>query len=277
MEMAYYFKVFAHINSSNEDFALRLKNDIRKFFSSAYEGETGRLEGLREESETKDGFDEFVFEIDGTFSGNVASLINDEMVKINTLSDGSYGMLMSDSDAGVSYIESYGMAMFSEVSVENCMDYKWTTNDVLAVRGDVDLKTLSLALKCENDINEIIDTLDEKAEDKVDKIIPKPLLKALTEEFYWEGSGEGESFSSIGLNYEYSGHEFTTEDLLQIQKAFEKKSMSCWDVFLKHDRENGEANLMLSPENNAYVSFDSDVGYCDDIRVFRLVPEGQNG
>ncbi len=265
MSQGKYIKLISHIITNNDDAiktAETLLSELEGFICSVY-GENADESSWKSFSHSaENGFDKITAEFYEVVGGQPEKKINDILSVIDTLNNGSYGMMLADSDYGVLEYKCYGNAEFSEITEEKASGFIWSTDDYLCLEKSFDADELAEMLDC--DADEVCDEIED-SEETAEELIPE-IFSGIYQDFSVEQCETDEDDDMIKVRFMFGMHDHSTEQLIAMKNAFEDYDLSSWTLRLSESsEENGKyQNCMICPENNAVVSFVTSCGNISD-------------
>lgn len=271
MSQGIYIKLISHIQTDSERanaVSKTISAGLGSFIKSVY-GESANETSWQSFSHQTDvKFDKTEATFYDVVSGSVYEKVDELLSEINTLQNGSYGMLLVDSDYGVMEYKCYGDAAFSGIPADDAAGFVWSTDDTLCLEKCFTPGELAELLDCAEE-----DTCDAAAE-QPEKIVPE-----IIHEIYPDA--DDELFDSCEAEETEDGmivrclvavHDHETEQLLAWKEAFENGNFSGWSMHLSETEEDGGCynNVMICPDHNAVVSLKTSSGTVSSIQFKSL-------
>lgn len=272
MSQGVYMKILSHIVTDNEkafEKAKEIQNGLNHFIKSVYGENADDSAWLSYSHQTESNFEEITAVFSEVVGGAPRDEIDELLSEINTLKNGSYGLLLCDTDYGVMDCNCYGNAEFHKISVNETIGYLWSSDDFLCLEKMFSSENLAEFLDC--DTEEVCDELEDNYEEIAEKLLPQEIIDILPadkDESPFYSCETEEDDDAITVKFLLAGHDYTTEQLQEFQKVFSKNS-SNWTLYLSEaSLEQGTyENIMICPEHNAMVTFLTANEYFGDLQT----------
>ena len=260
MSQGVYMKILSHIVTDNEkalEKAKEIQNGLNHFIKSVYGENADESAWLSYSHQTESDFEEITAVFSEVVGGSPRTKIDELLSEINTLENGSYGLLLCDTDYGVMDCNCYGSAEFQKIAENETSGYLWSSDDSLCLEKVFAPENLAELLDC--DAEDVCDELEDNYEEIAEKLIPQEIVDILPadeDESPFYSCETEEDDDTITVKFLLPGHDYTTEQLQKFRKVFSGNS-SNWILHLSEASLKQEAyeNIMICPEHNAIVTF----------------------
>ncbi|MDD7516825.1 hypothetical protein [Ruminococcus flavefaciens] len=253
MSQGIFIKLIAHIITDNEkavEASSRLYAELDPFIKSVYGENADESSWKLFSRRAGSDYDEITAVFSDVVSGQPEKKVDNILSAINELNNGSYGMLLVDSDYGVMEYKCFGGAEFAEISTDEAAGYVWFTDDYLCLEKSFSAEYLSELLDCETD--DVCDEAEDNCEELAEKLLPQ-IVKTIDPNISFEFCEAEEESDNISLRFMLGSHDHSTEELLAWGEAFDDGSLDGWILRLSESTNNNGIieNAMISPDNNA--------------------------
>ena len=261
MSQGRYFKIVTHINTDSDyatGIAKKMRDSLDVFIKGVYGQDAGEHSWQSYSHTMQDGFDEIVVEFSEVVSGAAPEESVQELLEeIDSLKNGSYGLLLADSDYGVTDYKCYGKAEFADVSEAEVSGFVWSTDDYLCLEKAFAPDELAELLGCSAE--DACDEAEDRANEIAGKLLPDSVFQAYaSDEDLFSDAEVDEEDEYIKLKLMFDLHDHTTEQLLALKTAFSDGVLKGWTLRLSEAEESETyKNIMICPEYNAVIEFET--------------------
>ena len=275
-----YVSAKAHVVTDSKP-AVELANRVAEVFG----GSDWAVDEREFDSVEGEGYEEAEVKASGFDVDEMISSVEELLKEVATLSNGSYGLLVVESDFGVDLFDCYGGVEHAEAeSVDEGLF--WASEDFLDLSVSMRASEWQEVLDCS--LESIAEEIEARGDDLLSELLPDAFVQACEGdgdvffeysdiEPFSESGAYGES-DEIAVTFELDGHELTNETLMAMIEA-----LNCGPDelpvpgtktllrFLNADEENGVyENRMADTNSYALLVFESSWGEIGNVRV--LVP-----
>lgn len=277
MSQGRYMKIKASIRTDSEQAKSVLK-DIQ-------DGLDAFIKGMEWDDISVDEKPE-VTEIEAVFclvvSGSPTEKIDEILSSVNKLDNGSYAVLICDSDYGVNgEYYCYGAAEFIRVNEPDIQAYKWSTDDCLILKISMPADSWCELLSCEKD--DVCDYIEDNEVEILNQFFVSELVSTLVSDnvedddispFDFDEVNEYDEMLEAVFNFNY--HEISGETFLRIKDFFIKNTEKLNSLnanitlyFDSAENDNGiYKNEMICPDNYSVLTFKSGKNYFGEESVY---------
>ena len=259
MSQGEYIKLIAHIITDDEkavNTSACLSAELDSFIKSVYGENADESSWKLFSRRAGSDYDEITAVFSDVVSGQPEKKVDNILSAINELNNGSYSMLLVDSDYGVMEYKCFGGAEFAEISTDEAAGYVWSTDDYLCLEQSFSAEYLSELLDCETD--DVCDEAEDNCEELAEKLLPQ-IVKTIDPNISFEFCEAEEDSDNISLRFMLGSHDHSTDELLAWRKAFDDNALNGWILRLSESTNNNGIfeSVMISPDNNAVVVFNT--------------------
>ncbi len=272
MSQGKYIKLISHIKIDSEnatETAKKITSGLDAFIKSVYGINADNSAWQYYSHNTERGFDKITATFYEVISGVPEESLHELLSEISTLNNGSFGLLLVDTDYGVKMYQCYGAAKFAEV--EDVSGYMWSTDDYLCMETTVSEEQLAEILDC--DANDVCDEAEDRANELAEALLPDVFGEIFDpDDELFESAEAEDDGENIRVKLMFSTHDHTTEQILALREAFASGELTDWALHLSESIEEGGIykNIMICPEQNAVVEFETIAGRFANVKWLRL-------
>ncbi len=290
MSQRTYMKIITHIVKDSEtsiSTANKVYTDLDKFIKHVHgkdDADCGDdLWSSFSRTPEKD-YDEITAEFSCEVTGIPEETIENIISVIDTLDNGSYGMLLADTDYGVSRYKCFGKAEFTEVTADDVKDYIWGTNDYLCIETKMPVEKLAQLLNC--GAEEVCEEAEERGDELAEKLLPD-FFNDMYEEnkniypgFYTDegafsnlaDANEKDGVATIAIYFRFLNH--FTKQLLTLKKVFDDGTLKDWTLrqYDCYEKDGVYTNVMIEHKTNSVVVFTTSAGRVESIKFMTMKP-----
>lgn len=267
-----YIKLISHIvkdSEEAEETAKTVYSKLVEFGKSINADDSGNNAWKLFSHPSVSSFDEITaeyFEVTSDMPEEKTDMI---LSAINKLENGSYGLLLVDSYYGVVKYKCYGNAVFEELPVDEADEYFWFTDDYICIEKKISIEKLVDLLDCKAD--RIVFMLENNGKYCAAKIVPDPIFKIFPNEMF-DCCAAKKMRKNVSVKYMLTAHDHPTRRIQSLQRAFRNKDFCEWTLRLSQASENKGVfeNVMICPERNAVLIFETKLGAVKDIRCLKM-------
>ena len=266
MSQAIYMKILSHIVTDSEQAACIAKSiagELNSFIKSVYGENADETSWQTFSHKAEEECENIVATFYEVVSSQPYEVMDKILSVINTLQNGSFGMLLADSDYGVVEHKCYGNAQFCEISPDKATGWIWSTDDTLCLEKHFSTEKLTELLDCDED--SVYDEVEEQGDKLIPEIVNEIYPDADDELLEFCEAEEMEDGSTI-VRCMLAVHDHDTEQLLAWKDAFENGKLTGWTLRLSESEEENESfeNTMICPDANAVMIMTTGSGkLCD--------------
>lgn len=261
MSQGRYFKFVSHIITDSENaasIAKKIQDGLDTFIKSVYGSNADEASWQSFKYRADNTFYEITAEFNEVVGGSAPEENVQELLsEIDALENGSYGLLLADSDYGVMEYRCYGNAKFVDVPETDVSGFEWSSGDVLCLEKSFTVEELAEILGCSAE--DACDEAEDRANEIAEKLLPDSVFQVYESDedlFSWAEVDEMDGSIRISLMF---NHLFqTTDQLLALKATFSDDALKGWTLRLSEAEGSGTyKNIMICPEYNAVIEFET--------------------